>query len=41
VRDFKSKFGGELVDYGRNRCAHSLWRLWLSEKGYQLLRSRL
>jgi len=41
VRDFKSKFGGELVDYGRNRWVHTRWRLWLSEKGYQLLRGRL
>lgn len=41
VRDFKSKFGGELVDYGRNKCVHSHWRLRLSEIGYQLLRGRL
>jgi len=38
VRDFKAKFGGELVDYGREFCVHSRQRLWLSEKGYQLLR---
>jgi serine/alanine adding enzyme len=41
VRDFKSKFGGELVDYGRNKCVHSRWRLRLSEIGYHVLRGRL
>jgi lipid II:glycine glycyltransferase (peptidoglycan interpeptide bridge formation enzyme) len=38
VRDFKSKFGGELVDYGRDICVHSRRFLWLSEKGYRLFR---
>jgi len=38
VRDFKAKFGGELVSFGRNVCAHAPRRLWLSEQGYRLLR---
>lgn len=38
VRDFKAKFGGELVNYGRNICIHSPGLFWLSEKGYGLLR---
>lgn len=38
VRDFKSKFGGGLVDYGRHICVHSRRLLWLSEKGYRLFR---
>ena len=38
VRDFKAKFGGELVCYGRNICIHSPRLLWISEKGYKLLR---
>jgi hypothetical protein len=37
VRDFKAKFGGELVCYGRNIYVHSPKLLWLSKKGYQLL----
>ncbi len=38
VRDFKAKFGGELVCYGRNTCVHAPKLLWLSEQGYQLVR---
>lgn len=38
VRDFKAKFGGELVCYGRNTRVHAHGRLWLSEQGYRLLR---
>jgi hypothetical protein len=38
VRDFKAKFGGELVDYGRDIYVHSRRRLWLSERGYQIVR---
>jgi serine/alanine adding enzyme len=34
VRDFKAKFGGELVSYGRNVCVHAPLRLRLSELGY-------
>jgi CelD/BcsL family acetyltransferase involved in cellulose biosynthesis len=38
VRDFKAKFGGELVGYGRYQCVHSPRLLRLSETGYGLLR---
>jgi len=38
VRDFKAKFGGKLVCYGRNTCVHSRRKLWLSKKVYRLLR---
>jgi serine/alanine adding enzyme len=38
VRDFKAKFGGELVCYGRNTCVHAPRLLWLSERGYHLVR---
>lgn len=38
VRDFKSKFGGELVCYGRNTCVHAPFSLGLSKLGYQLFR---
>ncbi len=38
VRDFKAKFGGKLVCYGRNTCVHSPRLMWLSERGYKLLR---
>lgn len=37
-RDFKSKFGGELVCYGRNVCVHAPFRLRTSELGYEVLR---
>ncbi len=38
VRDFKAKFGGCLVNYGRNVCVHAPMRLQASEFGYQMLR---
>lgn len=38
VRDFKAKFGGELVCYGRNTCIHAPMRLRLSKVVYELLR---
>ena len=38
VRDFKAKFGGRLVNYGRDRRVHAPLLLWLSEAGYRLLR---
>jgi lipid II:glycine glycyltransferase (peptidoglycan interpeptide bridge formation enzyme) len=38
VRDFKAKFGGDLVNYGRNVLVHSPIQLQASELGYQLLR---
>lgn len=41
VRDFKAKFGGELVCYGRNLCVHSPNLLRLSELGYRQYRRLL
>ena len=38
VRDFKAKFGGELVNFGRDVCVHAPLLLKLSETGYGLLR---
>jgi lipid II:glycine glycyltransferase (peptidoglycan interpeptide bridge formation enzyme) len=38
VRDFKAKFGGELVCYGRNMYVHAPRALWLSRKGYEMVR---
>lgn len=38
VRDFKAKFGGRLVNYGRNICIHAPLRLKISQAGYQLMR---
>jgi len=35
VRDFKSKFGGELVCYGRNIYVHFPFLLCLSKLGYR------
>jgi serine/alanine adding enzyme len=33
-RDFKSKFGGDLVDFGRNVCVHAPWTLGVSKTAY-------
>lgn len=41
VRDFKAKFGGELVCYGRNTCVHAPFWLRLSELGYNVSRRLL
>ncbi len=38
VRDFKAKFGGELVCYGRNTCVHSPYLLAISTCGYEIYR---
>jgi hypothetical protein len=38
VRDFKAKFGGRLVCFGRNTCVHAPRMLWLSQKGYDFCR---
>jgi lipid II:glycine glycyltransferase (peptidoglycan interpeptide bridge formation enzyme) len=38
VRDFKAKFGGKLVCYGRNTYIHLPGALWLSKQGYQVVR---
>jgi len=37
-RDFKSKFGGKLVNYGRDVCVHSSLRMTLGRVGYQIYR---
>jgi serine/alanine adding enzyme len=37
VRDFKAKFGGTLVNFGRNICTHQPLRFKISQVGYQLL----
>jgi lipid II:glycine glycyltransferase (peptidoglycan interpeptide bridge formation enzyme) len=41
VRDFKAKFGGDLVNFGRNTCVHSPLRLKLTQLGYQVMRRYL
>jgi len=41
VRDFKAKFGGELVNFGRNTYVHAPGLLRLSRFGYQLMRRYL
>jgi hypothetical protein len=38
VRDFKAKFGGRLVNYGRNTCVHDPILLQISTAGYNILR---
>ena len=38
VRDFKAKFGGDLVNFGRNTRVHAPLRLKLSTTGYQFVR---
>lgn len=37
-REFKAKFGGELVSYGRYRKVYSSWKLTLAKTSYWLLR---
>ncbi len=41
VRDFKAKFGGRLVNYGRYRKVYSPFKLTLAEKGYESLRKMI
>jgi lipid II:glycine glycyltransferase (peptidoglycan interpeptide bridge formation enzyme) len=41
VRDFKAKFAGDLVMYGRNVCTHAPVRLAISKLGYQVYRYTL
>lgn len=38
VRDFKAKFGGDLVNYGRYRRVYSKWKFVLAEATYELVR---
>jgi serine/alanine adding enzyme len=39
VRDFKAKFGGELVSYGRYRRVYSRWKMALAERAYEIGRA--
>jgi serine/alanine adding enzyme len=39
VRDFKAKFGGDLVNYGRYRKVYSRWKMKLAERAYEIGRS--
>ena len=39
VRDFKAKFGGQLVCYGRNTLVHSPLRFKVTQAGYALYQS--
>jgi serine/alanine adding enzyme len=41
VRDFKAKFGGDLVSYGRNAHVHSPLRLAVCKAGYEAYRTLL
>jgi serine/alanine adding enzyme len=41
VRDFKAKFGGELVCYGRHTCVHAPRLLALSQRAYTVYRKFL
>jgi hypothetical protein len=38
VRDYKAKFAGDLVEYGRNTCVHAPVLLTASKMGYSLFR---
>ncbi len=40
-RNFKAKFGGNLVNFGRNRCVHAPLRLRISNLAYKLYRKML
>jgi CelD/BcsL family acetyltransferase involved in cellulose biosynthesis len=39
VREYKAKFGGELVSFGRYRKVYSPWKMKLAERAYQLGRT--
>ena len=41
VRDFKSKFNGKLVNFGRNTRVHAHLRMKISETAYQAARGGL
>ena len=36
--NFKARFGGQLVHYGRYRKTYSPWKLWMAERAYQCVR---
>jgi lipid II:glycine glycyltransferase (peptidoglycan interpeptide bridge formation enzyme) len=40
-REFKSKYGGQLVNYGRANCTHRPVALAVSKVGYELYRKTL
>jgi CelD/BcsL family acetyltransferase involved in cellulose biosynthesis len=40
-RDYKAKFGGELVNYGRDLCIHAPRLMRVSEFGYRIVRQFL
>ncbi len=39
VRNFKHKFGGQLVNYGRYQKVYARWKLALAEKAYRMMRN--
>lgn len=41
VRDFKAKFGGELVSFGRYRKIYSRWKMALAERAYDFGRTMI
>lgn len=41
VRDFKAKFGGDLVCYGRYRKVYSRWKMALAERAYEFGRTMI
>ena len=41
VRDFKAKFGGNLVNFGRFSCIHDVLRYQIGSAGYRTLRKFL
>jgi lipid II:glycine glycyltransferase (peptidoglycan interpeptide bridge formation enzyme) len=41
VRDFKAKFGGELVSFGRYRKIYSRWKMAIAERAYEFGRSMI
>ena len=40
VRDFKARFGGELVEHGRFLCVHKPLLYWIGKMGVKLLKKR-
>ena len=41
VRDFKAKYGGRLVNFGRHTCVHAPFVLAISRVGYQFYRQMI
>ncbi len=41
VRNFKHKFGGQLVNYGRYQKVYAHWKLALAERAYRMMRNSL